>query len=59
MSLKTRLSKNSDINNKLTIRSKATDEIIAVIKTVSAKSELEIITDADYYIEKPSGWRSN
>lgn len=58
MSLKTRLSKSSDINNKLTIRHKETQEIIAVIKTVSAKSELEIITDEGYFIEKPSGWKS-
>lgn len=58
MSLKTRLSKNSDNNNKLTIRHRDTGEVIAVIKTVSMKAELEIITDNDFVVEKPSGWRS-
>mgnify|MGYP003599136096 CR=1 FL=1 len=57
MALRTRLDSRSDGNNRLAIVD-ADGAVIAIIKAVSDKVEVDITTATGLHIEKPNGFSS-
>ena len=58
MAIITRLDKRSEENNRFAIIHDDTGEIIAVISTLSNKTELQIETAEGTHITKPNGYSS-
>lgn len=56
MPLLTRLNKNDEGNNRASIVDTETGEIIATIRTISPKAEVEITTLPGVHVEKPNGF---